>query len=30
LQGVSFRYSEQHPYLFRNLALAIRPASWRC
>jgi len=25
LQGVSFRYSEQHPYLFRNLALAIRP-----
>jgi subfamily B ATP-binding cassette protein HlyB/CyaB len=25
LQGVSFRYSEQHPYLFRNLAMAIRP-----
>jgi subfamily B ATP-binding cassette protein HlyB/CyaB len=25
LQGVSFRYSEQHPYLFRNLALAIQP-----
>ena len=25
LQGVSFRYSEQHPYLFRNLGLAIRP-----
>jgi subfamily B ATP-binding cassette protein HlyB/CyaB len=25
LQGVSFRYSEEHPYLFRNLALAIQP-----
>ena len=25
LQGVAFRYSDHHPYLFRNLALAIRP-----
>jgi len=27
LQGVSFRYSERHPQLFRNLSLAIRPGS---
>jgi ATP-binding cassette, subfamily B, bacterial HlyB/CyaB len=25
LQGLSFRYSERHPYLFRNVSLAIRP-----
>ncbi|HEX5767125.1 MAG TPA: peptidase domain-containing ABC transporter, partial [Burkholderiales bacterium] len=25
LQGVSFRYSERHPYLFRNVDFAIRP-----
>jgi subfamily B ATP-binding cassette protein HlyB/CyaB len=25
LQGLAFRYSERHPYLFRNLSLAIRP-----
>jgi len=24
LQGLSFRYSERHPYLFRNLDLALR------
>jgi len=24
-QGVSFRYSEQHPWLYRNLNLAIKP-----
>jgi subfamily B ATP-binding cassette protein HlyB/CyaB len=27
IQGLSFRYSEQHPYLFRNLDFAIRPGS---
>jgi ATP-binding cassette, subfamily B, bacterial HlyB/CyaB len=25
VQGLSFRYSERHPYLFRNLSLAIKP-----
>jgi len=25
LQGVSFRYSERHPYLFRNVNFAINP-----
>jgi subfamily B ATP-binding cassette protein HlyB/CyaB len=25
LQGVSFRYSERHPYLFRNVNFAIKP-----
>jgi subfamily B ATP-binding cassette protein HlyB/CyaB len=25
LQAVSFRYSERHPYLFRNVALSIKP-----
>jgi subfamily B ATP-binding cassette protein HlyB/CyaB len=25
LQGVSFRYSERHPYLFRNVSFAIKP-----
>ena len=25
LQGVSFRYSERHPYLFRNVDFAIKP-----
>jgi subfamily B ATP-binding cassette protein HlyB/CyaB len=25
LQGLAFRYGERYPYLFRNLALAIRP-----
>ena len=25
LQGLSFRYSERHPYLFRNVSFAIRP-----
>ncbi len=27
LQGLSFRYSEQHPYLYRNLSFTIRPGS---
>jgi subfamily B ATP-binding cassette protein HlyB/CyaB len=26
-QGLSFRYSEQHPYLYRNLDFAIRPGT---
>ena len=25
LQGVAFRYSERHPYLFRNVSIAIKP-----
>jgi ATP-binding cassette, subfamily B, bacterial HlyB/CyaB len=25
LQALSFRYSERHPYLFRNVALSIKP-----
>jgi subfamily B ATP-binding cassette protein HlyB/CyaB len=25
LQGLSFRYSERHPYVFRNVTFAIRP-----
>jgi subfamily B ATP-binding cassette protein HlyB/CyaB len=25
LQGVSFRYSDRHPWLYRNLSLAIKP-----
>lgn len=25
LQGIAFRYSEHHPYLFRNLSLTLRP-----
>jgi subfamily B ATP-binding cassette protein HlyB/CyaB len=27
LQGLSFRYSEQHPYLYRNLSYTIRPGT---
>ena len=27
VQGLSFRYSEQHPYLYRNLNLTIRPGT---
>jgi subfamily B ATP-binding cassette protein HlyB/CyaB len=25
LQGIAFRYSERHPYLFRNVSFSIRP-----
>ena len=27
LQGLAFRYSEHHPYLYRNLSYAIRPGT---
>ncbi|HWA38952.1 MAG TPA: peptidase domain-containing ABC transporter [Burkholderiales bacterium] len=27
VQGLSFRYGEQHPYLYRNLAFRVRPGS---
>jgi subfamily B ATP-binding cassette protein HlyB/CyaB len=27
VQGLSFRYSEQHPYLYRDLSVAIRPGT---
>src|SRR6266850_7098750 len=27
VQGLSFRYSEQHPYLYRNLTYTVRPGT---
>ena len=28
LEGISFGYSDSHPWLYRNLTLAIKPNKW--